>query len=99
MNKGKNGVEWDYYEADIDGEKKKIFEVLIDGESYKIDFVKATKRLLRMFVDLSENGHSDDWDEMDEELKEALRKEALRLTEQEDEGAAKHARHLLERMK
>jgi hypothetical protein len=52
-----------------------------------------------MFVDLSENGHSDDWDEMDDELKEALREKALELTEQEDEGAAKHARHLLERMK
>lgn len=99
MNKGKNGVEWDYYEADIGGEKKKILEFLVDGKSYKVDVAKATERLLNMFIDLSVKGQSDDWDDMDEELKEALREKALKLAEQEDEEAAKAARHLLERMK
>ena len=99
MNKAKNGVEWDYYEAEVDGEKKKILEFLVDGKSYKIDFVKSVERVLSMFVGLSVNGQSDDWDELDEELKEAFREEARKLTEQEDEGTAKAARYMLERMK
>ena len=99
MNKAKNGVEWDCYEADIGGEKKTILEFLVDGEPYKVDVAKATGRLLNMFIDLSVKGHSDDWDDMDEELKEALRGKALKLAEREDDEAAKAARHLFERMK